>query len=81
MTALAERPGRFAAAGDLGGDPDPLRHQDLVAELAEPAKAWWLARLGDPLEAARVIVFLGSPAASYITGASLEVSGGVSRHI
>jgi NAD(P)-dependent dehydrogenase (short-subunit alcohol dehydrogenase family) len=40
-----------------------------------------LGRLGDPGEAARAIVFLGSPAASYITGASLEVSGGVSRHI
>ncbi len=40
-----------------------------------------LARLGAPEEPARAIVFLGSPAASYITGASLEVSGGVSRHI
>lgn len=40
-----------------------------------------LARLGEPEEPARAIVFLGSPAASYITGASLEVSGGVSRHI
>ncbi|HTV38410.1 MAG TPA: SDR family oxidoreductase [Xanthobacteraceae bacterium] len=40
-----------------------------------------LGRLGVPDEAARAIVFLGSPAASYITGASLEISGGVSRHI
>ncbi len=40
-----------------------------------------LARLGTPDEPARAIVFLGSPAASYITGASLEISGGVSRHI
>jgi len=40
-----------------------------------------LGRLGIPEEAARAIVFLGSPAASYITGASLEISGGVSRHI
>lgn len=40
-----------------------------------------LARLGEPEEPARAIAFLGSPAASYITGASLEVSGGVSRHI
>lgn len=38
-----------------------------------------LGRLGDPEEAARTIVFLGSPAASYITGARLEISGGVSR--
>jgi NAD(P)-dependent dehydrogenase (short-subunit alcohol dehydrogenase family) len=40
-----------------------------------------LGRLGAPEEAARAIVFLGSPAASYITGASLEISGGLSRHI
>jgi len=40
-----------------------------------------LGRLGAPEEAARAILFLGAPAAGYITGASLEVSGGVSRHI
>lgn len=40
-----------------------------------------LQRLGTPEEPARAIVFLGSPATSYITGASLEVSGGVSRSI
>jgi NAD(P)-dependent dehydrogenase (short-subunit alcohol dehydrogenase family) len=40
-----------------------------------------LGRLGRPDEAARAIVFLGSPAASYITGSSIEISGGVSRHI
>ena len=40
-----------------------------------------LGRLGTPDEPARAIVFLGSPAASYITGASLEISGGVSRFI
>ena len=40
-----------------------------------------LGRLGNPEEAARAIVFLGSPAASYITGSNLEVSGGVSRSI
>jgi NAD(P)-dependent dehydrogenase (short-subunit alcohol dehydrogenase family) len=40
-----------------------------------------LQRLGEPDEPARAIVFLGSPAASYITGASLEISGGLSRFI
>tara|TARA_R110002072_G_scaffold289439_1_gene456449 strand:+ start:679 stop:1470 length:792 start_codon:yes stop_codon:yes gene_type:complete len=38
-----------------------------------------LERLGQPQEAARALVFLASPAASYITGAQLELSGGVSR--
>ncbi len=40
-----------------------------------------LGRLGEPEEAAAAIAFLGSRAASYITGAQLEVSGGLSRHI
>ncbi len=40
-----------------------------------------LGRLGSPAEAAAAIAFLGSPAASYITGAHLEVSGGLARHI
>ena len=45
------------------------------------AKRIPLGRLGDPAEVARAIAFLVSPAASYITGATLEISGGVSRHI
>ncbi|HEY7611233.1 MAG TPA: SDR family oxidoreductase [Alphaproteobacteria bacterium] len=36
-------------------------------------------RFGRPEEAAAAIAFLASPAASFITGASLEVAGGVSR--
>ena len=38
-----------------------------------------LERLGTPDEPARALVFLASPAASYITGAQLEISGGLSR--
>ena len=40
-----------------------------------------LERLGRPEEVARAIVFLCSPAAGFITGAQLEISGGTSRHI
>jgi len=40
-----------------------------------------LGRLGDAEEAANAIAFLGSRAASYITGAQLDVSGGLNRHI
>ena len=40
-----------------------------------------LGRFGQPEEAARAIAFLASPAASYTTGAALDVSAGVARHI
>jgi NAD(P)-dependent dehydrogenase (short-subunit alcohol dehydrogenase family) len=40
-----------------------------------------LGRFGKPEEVARAIAFLGSPAASYITGATLEISGGTSRFV
>lgn len=40
-----------------------------------------LGRLGLPAEAARAIVFLGSPLASYTTGSALDISGGHARHI
>ena len=40
-----------------------------------------LGRFGEPHEPANAIVFLASPAASYITGARLEVSGGTSRFV
>ena len=60
---------------------DPAQSRtEWMSELAEEKKIP-LGRLGDPDEPARAIVFLGSPAASYITGASLEISGGVSRYI
>ncbi|MGE0735188.1 MAG: SDR family oxidoreductase [Alphaproteobacteria bacterium] len=39
-----------------------------------------LGRFGQPDEPASAIVYLASPLASYITGASLEISGGVSRY-
>jgi len=40
-----------------------------------------MQRLGTPEEVARAIAFLCSPAASFITGAQLEISGGTSRHM
>ena len=40
-----------------------------------------LARLGTSEEAAKLIVFLASPAASYVTGSAIEVAGGQGRHV
>jgi len=40
-----------------------------------------LARLGEPVEAARAIVFLASPLASYTTGSHIDISGGLNRHV
>lgn len=36
-----------------------------------------LGRIGDPAEIAAVVVFLASPAASYMTGATVDVTGGM----
>ena len=66
---------RFVARADQSQS-----HEQWLAALARQ-KGIPLARLGQAQEAARAIVFLCSPAASYVTGASLEISGGVSRHI
>lgn len=66
---------RFAARPDKSVDRDTW-----FADLAR-SKHIPRARLGKADEVARAIVFLASPAASYITGAQLEVSGGVSRFI
>lgn len=40
-----------------------------------------LGRLGRPEEAARAIVFLASSQSSFTTGAHIDVSGGLARHI
>ena len=37
-------------------------------------------RLGRPDEAARAVLFLASPLASYTSGSHIDVSGGLSRH-
>lgn len=66
---------RFEATGRPAGERGAWTAA-LAADKGIP-----LGRLGEPEEAARAAVFLASPAASYITGAQLDVSGGASRYI
>ncbi len=66
---------RFAVREDQSQSREAW-YGDLARKKAIP-----IGRLGNPEEAAAAIAFLGSRAASYITGAQLEVSGGLSRHI
>jgi len=47
--------------------------------LSESAAEVPLRRIGDPQELANVIVFLASEAASYVTGVSIQVDGGLLR--
>jgi NAD(P)-dependent dehydrogenase (short-subunit alcohol dehydrogenase family) len=53
------------------------RNEDRAAAEAEMTRGVALGRIGDPEEVARVIAFLASGAASYVTGASLLVDGGL----
>jgi 3-oxoacyl-[acyl-carrier protein] reductase len=57
----------------------------MVAGIWEQRKETYLARIplhriGQPEEIARVVVFLASEAASYMTGATVDVSGGMLMH-
>jgi 3-oxoacyl-[acyl-carrier protein] reductase len=52
---------------------------DAEARLARMAEQVPLGRLGEPVELARVVAFLSSEAASYVTGTSIAVDGGLYR--
>jgi 3-oxoacyl-[acyl-carrier protein] reductase len=46
---------------------------------AEMARAFNIARFGEPVEIARVVAFLASPLAQYCQGSIVDVDGGATR--
>jgi NAD(P)-dependent dehydrogenase (short-subunit alcohol dehydrogenase family) len=57
-------------------DTDMVRANCSPAELARYAASFPVARLGQATEVASLVVYLCSDAASYITGAAIDINGG-----
>jgi len=81
--ALDWAPERIRVNAVCPGIVDTPMLQEFIAGLPDPDQAWReheraqpLGRLATPAECAAAVVFLASPAASFITGVALPVDGG-----
>lgn len=73
---------RFDGGENLDGSPIPadMSREEWFAQLAKERRIP-LGRLGKPEEAASAILFFGSSAASFITGETLDLTGGQARNV
>ncbi len=69
ITVNAVAPTFIHTPGTTEALSDPAFHADVLSRIA-------LGRIGEPMEVAGAVVFLASPAASLITGATLLIDGG-----
>jgi glucose 1-dehydrogenase len=65
-------PGAIATPINAEARNDPKQTAELIAEIP-------LGRIGDPVNVAAVVAFLASDAASYVTGSTYTVDGGLQR--
>lgn len=70
------RPDAESTPPDHGNEPRPASRQSVEEALAQQARKIPLARWGTPADIANAVVYLASPAASWVTGSILVVDGG-----
>ncbi|HLZ07569.1 MAG TPA: SDR family oxidoreductase [Chloroflexota bacterium] len=79
IRANAVAPGSIVTEMHFGQAPDPEARKKELLERRGP-DICMLERLGRPEEVANVIVFLCSDEASYVTGTTIHVDGGLAIH-
>lgn len=65
------------APGYFTTDMTSTLNSEVLKKIEEKIPA---EKVGDPIEVAKAVVFLSSPASSYITGQTLAVDGGMTMH-